>query len=92
MQNQLVTDHGNRITSDSELIIYAHPSPEILQSRLKLGIYSFENNQMYKRCSRCREHWPADSEFFYASKAERDGLYPWCKACYIEHRYPNGRK
>lgn len=37
-------------------------------------------------CSRCREWWPADGEFFYTSSGTRDGLHDWCKACYREWR------
>lgn len=36
------------------------------------------------RCSRCREWWPADSEFFYK---QSDGQpHSFCKACYSEWR------
>lgn len=37
-----------------------------------------------KRCNKCLEWWPADTEFFYKNKA---GLHQWCKACiYAERR------
>lgn len=29
-------------------------------------------------CTRCREYWPADSEFFHKGHG---GLHTWCKAC-----------
>ena len=32
-----------------------------------------------------------DTEFFYKASGRPDQLHPWCKACYTEHRYPNGR-
>lgn len=71
-------------------IRFASPSPKLLAMRIKRGTYLFEDGELLKRCSRCREHWPADTEFFYAAKGD-DGLNAWCKACYQEWRYPAGR-
>jgi len=35
-----------------------------------------------KTCSRCRESWPADGEFFRIRSGYRIGaLLPWCRAC-----------
>jgi hypothetical protein len=68
----------------------AAPTEKLLALRLKSGIYKYEDGELFKRCSRCKEHWPADSEFFYSVKTG-DGLNDWCKACYQEWRYPNGR-
>jgi hypothetical protein len=31
------------------------------------------------QCSKCREFWPEDPEFFFFSKGE---AHSWCKACY----------
>lgn len=69
----------------------AKPSAEMLQRRLKSKIYCFEDALLMKRCARCRDYWPADTEFFYSVKVG-DGINTWCKACYQEWRYPNGRK
>jgi hypothetical protein len=69
----------------------ARPSEALLQRRLKNKIYCIEDSLLFKRCSRCKEYWPADTEFFYSVKDD-DGLNQWCKACYQEWRYPNGRK
>jgi len=33
-------------------------------------------------CPRCKEFWPADTEFFHSTPSHRDGLAFWCKACY----------
>lgn len=63
----------------------------LYSKRIKSGLYKEEDGQLLKRCSRCKEHWPADTEFFYSVK-KGDGLNEWCKACYQEWRYPNGRK
>lgn len=68
----------------------ATPTEKLLALRLKSGAYKYEDGELFKRCSRCRDHWPADSEFFYSTKGS-DGLNDWCKACYHENRYPNGR-
>ncbi|MCF7770488.1 MAG: hypothetical protein E2602_14360 [Achromobacter sp.] len=32
------------------------------------------------QCSRCKDFWPADREFFYTARGK---LHPWCKACYL---------
>lgn len=69
----------------------AMPSETMLRKRLVNGVYRQEECGLFKRCSRCKEYWPADSEFFYSVKSG-DGLNQWCKACYQEWRYPNGRK
>lgn len=42
-----------------------------------------------KFCSRCKEWWPADLEFFYANPGKVADLSDWCKACYREHRNAN---
>lgn len=34
-------------------------------------------------CTRCREFWPADDEFFSRTSDNRDGFKSWCKACFI---------
>lgn len=39
-----------------------------------------------KRCTRCGESWPADTEFFPRDAGRKDGLNAWCKACWSEHR------
>ena len=39
-----------------------------------------------KRCSKCHEYWPADSEFFMRRKDSKDGLDGYCKACRQESR------
>lgn len=70
----------------------ATPDSATLARRLRRGIYTYVDTDLYKRCPRCVEYWPADSEFFYTAPSEMDGLMTWCKACYNEWRYPNGRK
>jgi hypothetical protein len=79
-----------RITTENPNIVYASPSPEIMARRLINGRYRQDVDGLYRRCSRCRDYWPADSEFFFKAKTQ-DGLADWCKACYLEWRYPNGR-
>lgn len=38
---------------------------ELLARRLASGKYQYDDDgQLEKRCSCCREYWPADSEFF----------------------------
>lgn len=60
---------------------------------LKRGIYRIsEVGEVERQCQHCKEYFPPDSEFFYMNKTAPDGLHRWCKACYIECRWPNGRK
>jgi hypothetical protein len=58
----------------------------LTRNRLNNGIAIFTEAGREKRCSKCKEYWPADTEFFYPAKRELDGLNPWCKACYRENR------
>lgn len=52
-----------------------------------------EDGEMERYCSKCREWWPADSEFFYTTgKAGSGKLMDWCKACYKDWRNPRRRK
>lgn len=61
--------------------------PLLYAKRLKSGVYQEQEDGLHKRCSKCREYWPADSEFFYTQRAD-DGLNDWRKACYREWRAP----
>lgn len=38
-----------------------------------------------KRCSHCKETFPATNEFFNRNKSTLDGLFHWCKRCKREH-------
>lgn len=49
------------------------------------GRYALTSIGLERRCSRCKEMWPADTEFFFAFHApSSDGLASHCKACYRE--------
>lgn len=39
---------------------------------------------LMKFCKRCNEDWPADKEFFFKDASCRDGLSPYCRACFSE--------
>jgi hypothetical protein len=57
-------------------------SETLLKKRLSNGICRFnEDGQLEKLCSKCKEYWPADTEFFCASGGTSDGLHCQCKAC-----------
>lgn len=66
-------------------------SDAVLLRRIKSGKMRIDaTGCIEKRCAKCRDYWPADLEFFYSATTV-DGLNEWCKACYIEHRWPQGR-
>ncbi len=76
----------NYIKKVKELISAEQRCPwDLLFQRLVIGLYRLdEDGELEKRCPKCKEYHPADSEFFYATKSEPDGLAAWCKACYLE--------
>ncbi len=54
---------------------------------LSKGRYQYdEDGELEKRCSRCKEFLPADSEFFGAQKSNPDGLRGHCKCCDSERK------
>lgn len=59
-------------------------SPGLLSRRLTSGVFLETDLGLEKRCSKCREYWPADNTAFYVCSKAPDGLYDWCKACYLE--------
>lgn len=77
---------------DAASTMLAKPSPKHLERGLASGKYRIELDGLQKQCCRCHDYWPADSEFFYTDKKGSDGLFGFCKACYIEKRFPNGRR
>lgn len=60
--------------------------PRLFEKRLRNGRYRRGDVGLEKRCSKCREYWPADNTAFYPQLRERDGLSDWCKACYLQWR------
>lgn len=73
-------------------LIVACPTPVVKARGLASGTYREAAEGLEKRCTRCQDYWPADSEFFYANRGKSDGLGGTCKACYLENRYPDGRR
>lgn len=71
--------------------VAAECPPRLYALRIRNGNYAEIDEILHKRCPRCKDYWPADTEYFYAAPSQKDGLYPWCKACYQEWRYPSGR-
>lgn len=64
------------------------PNDKQMKHRLKLGIYKITGIGLVQRCAGCKEYWPADTEFFFSSLHGR--MNSWCRACYMEWRYPDG--
>lgn len=63
-------------------------SPSQIIRKLKRGTFRLEDGDLTKKCSHCREYWPADTEFFFFLRGD---LHSYCIACYQEIRWPNGR-
>lgn len=80
-------------SKDAEIQGYFSPliKPHLTQLRLRSGLMTLTNAGLEKRCARCKQHWPFDTEFFFANRSARDGVSDWCRACYFENRFPNGR-
>lgn len=56
--------------------------PELLARRLATGYYQVnEDDDIEKRCSHCRDYWPADTQFFNRNVKEQDGLHCMCRDC-----------
>ena len=43
--------------------------------------HKIENNQIYKKCSKCNEWFPCTHDYFYTSNNKWDGLSPRCQQC-----------
>ena len=77
---------------EANLIRSASMPESLLIKRLKSGVCRVDEfGSLEKRCSQCKEYWPADTDFFYSTRSTKDGLNNWCRACYVENRYPNTR-
>ena len=67
------------------------PDKRALQNRLASGSYRYAGGELERRCSTCRDYWPADTEFFHTAASDASGLHCYCRACYEDRRYPEGR-
>lgn len=66
-----------------EPIIYSPLWPyKLLRIRLNSGIAVISDIGREMRCSKCKEYWPADTQFYHPLPSKEPGLQPWCKACY----------
>ena len=50
---------------------------KVKQTNVRL--YTFRTRE--KRCSRCKQEWPATAEYFHRKKTSTDGLDSGCKKC-----------
>jgi hypothetical protein len=60
---------------------------DLVAKRLASGLCTRTELGLEKRCSKCLCFWPMDTEYWFPSKTP-DGLFPWCRACYIGQRWP----
>lgn len=66
--------------------------PRLLRLRLERRTCVLTPCGLEKLCPRCRQYWPMDTEFWFANRGTSDGLFQWCRACYVEFRWPAGRR
>lgn len=64
--------------------MHSQPSSEVQRNTAIPKLRTTPELGPEKFCTRCREWWPADPEFFYPAKAGAAGLFYCCKACYRE--------
>ena len=55
--------------------------PEIIARYIRRGKYKHTDLGLERECSKCKEFWPADTEFWQAQKGQLDGFTSQCKAC-----------
>ncbi len=66
---------------------------EHIQRGLQSGRYAITGIGLERKCSRCGEYWPADTEFFYFQPSASGGLNCYCHDCYrsVTGRQPGQR-
>lgn len=53
--------------------------PRILRRGLRARRFRYDSDgQLEKRCTKCGDFWPHDTEFFYVHEW---ALSSWCRAC-----------
>ena len=69
-------------------------SREHIQRGLQTGRYTMTGIGLERRCTRCKEYWPADTEFFYFQPSACGGLNCYCHDCYrsVTGRQPGQRR
>ncbi len=74
---QVRGEHGK------EPVLYSPIWPiKTLRIRLNSGKAIITEIGREKRCAKCNEYWPADTQFYHSKPSGKDGLQDWCKACY----------
>jgi len=64
-------------------VIYSPLWPvKILKIRLNSGKAIISSLGRELKCSKCKEYWPADTQFYHSKPGVKSGLQDWCKACY----------
>jgi len=48
---------------------------------LRNFIITIDNKNNLKKCSKCKQFYPAESKFFYRHSSRKDGFDSWCKEC-----------
>lgn len=67
-------------------------TPGAIGMRISTGRFVFTELGLEKRCSTCRDFFPADTEFFFSQTSRPDGLSTYCKACNLDREIKIGRR
>jgi hypothetical protein len=76
----------SRATTELDGAYCPLPQPQRLALWLRRGKYIYTALGLERLCPKCKELWPADTEFFFSVPSQPGGLNEWCKACYRDWR------
>ncbi len=79
------TQYENKVHPFCPVII-----DEFRRAGLRSRKYKLSDLGLELRCTRCKEYWPADTEFFPVESTLKSGLNSHCNACHSD--YHNMRK
>jgi len=69
-----LTEHGRLNTQPKTVLYSLVQSPRAFKQNLKAGAVRFVDGGREKRCVRCKDWWPWDTEFFSSNQSH-------CRAC-----------
>ena len=95
-KDQIEIDHQTALATQNHGRI-GHVCPFLSRKHIQRGPqsgrYAMTRLGLERRCTRCGEYWPADTEFFYFQPSACGGLNCYCHDCYrpVTGRQPGQR-